>query len=186
VEIISLSGEQVPCQRLYQKVKAARLEFRQGYLRLVLPFGGTDGQELIRRHTPWILKQVRRYRQLVEESSSLTLLPRDRQQWETLMAGLIHQWSEQLRVKPTRIKWRWMRSTWGSCTSSGQVTFNQRLQFLPEVLVSYLVCHELAHLRFRGHGRAFRSLMNRYFPEIRQLRHQLCLYQFFLDRRYLT
>ncbi|MCM8757362.1 MAG: M48 family metallopeptidase, partial [Candidatus Omnitrophica bacterium] len=52
------------------------------------------------------------------------------------------------------------------------------LRFLPDNLVEYVICHELSHLRFPGHGRSFRELIKKYFPQQRELHRQMAIYQF--------
>ena len=69
-----------------------------------------------------------------------------------------------------------MKSKWGSCSSRGKVNLNTWLQVLPDELVAYIVFHELAHLRVRSHGPAFKALVQSEFPGRRDLDRRLKLY----------
>lgn len=44
---------------------------------------------------------------------------------------------------------------WGSCGPEGGVLINWQLIFAPRKVLSYVVAHELAHLRHRSHGAEF-------------------------------
>ena len=46
-------------------------------------------------------------------------------------------------------------SRWGSCSTSGNLSFCWRLIFAPCEVVEYLVCHELAHLKQMNHSPKF-------------------------------
>lgn len=60
---------------------------------------------------------------------------------------------------------RFMRSQWGSCSSSGKLSFNTHLVKTPQRLVEYVVLHELCHLQHHNHSRRFHALVSRYMPD---------------------
>ncbi|MCX2183519.1 M48 family metallopeptidase [Streptomyces sp. SKN60] len=77
------------------------------------------------------------------------------------------QLSEQYfggRARPTSVRWVTNQNTrWGSCTpSEGSIRLSHRLQGMPEYVVDYVLCHELAHLLVPGHGPRFWRLLDAY------------------------
>ncbi|MGH8567083.1 MAG: M48 family metallopeptidase [Gammaproteobacteria bacterium] len=50
-------------------------------------------------------------------------------------------------------------SQWGSCGSNGRISLSWRLLLAPPAVLRYVVIHELCHLRWRGHGPRFWSLV---------------------------
>ncbi|MFF6775929.1 M48 family metallopeptidase [Streptomyces sp. NPDC012637] len=77
------------------------------------------------------------------------------------------QLSEQYfdgRARPASVRWVTNQNTrWGSCTpSEGSIRLSHRLQGMPEYVVDYVLCHELAHLLVPGHGPRFWRLLEAY------------------------
>lgn len=56
---------------------------------------------------------------------------------------------------PRRITIRDTSSRWGSCSSSGTMSFSWRLAFAPTDVMRYVVMHELAHQVHMNHSHAF-------------------------------
>lgn len=72
----------------------------------------------------------------------------------------VDYYSKKLGVTVNRITIRKQRSRWGSCSADGSLSFNLWLICLPRELIRYVAWHEVAHLREKNHGRAFRELVN--------------------------
>ncbi|HMK38121.1 MAG TPA: SprT family zinc-dependent metalloprotease [Bacteroidota bacterium] len=60
------------------------------------------------------------------------------------------------------------RTRWGSCSRKGALSFNWRLTILPPDVADYLICHELAHLKYLDHSPRFWALVERICPSFRQ------------------
>ncbi|MBR2412830.1 MAG: M48 family metallopeptidase [Alphaproteobacteria bacterium] len=56
---------------------------------------------------------------------------------------------------PKRIAIRDTTSRWGSCSSSGTMSFSWRLAFAPYDVMRYVVMHELAHKKHMNHSDEF-------------------------------
>lgn len=79
---------------------------------------------------------------------------------------LIAKWESIMGVKSQKIAYRNMTSRWGSCNpSTGRICINIQLARYPHECLEYVVVHELCHLRERGHGPRFKSLMTHYLPD---------------------
>lgn len=50
----------------------------------------------------------------------------------------------------------------GHCTTKRVIQLSRNLMFLPEPLVRYIICHELAHLTHMNHSPEFHALVNQY------------------------
>jgi predicted metal-dependent hydrolase len=61
----------------------------------------------------------------------------------------------RLGVPFGRLTLRDTRSRWGSCSSTGALSFSWRLILAPAEVLDYLAAHEVAHLKEMNHSPAF-------------------------------
>lgn len=67
-----------------------------------------------------------------------------------------------------RISIRGQRTRWGSCSSTGTLSFNWRLLLAPEDVLDYVVWHEVCHLKVPDHSKRFWNLVERHSPGYRR------------------
>ena len=82
---------------------------------------------------------------------------------ECLKSGY-HNISEYGIAEPF-FKIRRMKSRWGSCSRSGEITLNLRLIHLPLSCIEYIVMHELCHLKHLNHSKDYYSFLQQCMPD---------------------
>ena len=75
-----------------------------------------------------------------------------------------HRAAAALGVRVARVTIRDPRTRWGSCSSSGSLSFSWRLVLAPEDVLDYVVWHEVCHLREMNHSPRFWALVARHCP----------------------
>jgi predicted metal-dependent hydrolase len=78
-----------------------------------------------------------------------------------------------LRVAPSAVSLRDPRTRWGSASREGRLSFSWRLVLAPPAALETVVIHELAHLRYFGHGPRFWGLVESRRPDHREWRRWL-------------
>ncbi|ABE61128.1 protein of unknown function DUF45 [Nitrobacter hamburgensis X14] len=71
------------------------------------------------------------------------------------------RYADTLGVKVKRLSIRDQSSRWGSCTSSGSLSFSWRLILAPPFVLDYLAAHEVAHLVEMNHSPRFWKVVAR-------------------------
>ena len=74
-------------------------------------------------------------------------------------------YAAQLGKPIARVGVRDTKSRWGSCSSTGALSFSWRLVMAPEAVVDYVVAHEVAHLVEMNHGPRFWRLVRTMTPD---------------------
>lgn len=68
--------------------------------------------------------------------------------------------ADNLGHAPKRITIRDQTTRWGSCSSSGVLSFSWRLVLAPPFVLDYVAAHEVAHLEELNHGPQFWELVD--------------------------
>ncbi|MDX2259343.1 MAG: SprT family zinc-dependent metalloprotease [Hyphomicrobiaceae bacterium] len=79
-------------------------------------------------------------------------------------AVMIH--ARRLGLRATRITVRDQTSRWGSCSSTGALSFSWRLILAPPHVLDYVAAHEVAHLAEMNHGPRFWALVAKTAPDM--------------------
>jgi predicted metal-dependent hydrolase len=78
-----------------------------------------------------------------------------------------------LSLKASRIAVRDQTSRWGSCSTTGALSFSWRLILAPSFVLDYVAAHEVAHLAEMNHGPKFWSLVKKIRPDFEAAKHWL-------------
>ena len=137
----------------------------------------------VHRRAPWIYKQQRYFdsfgihtpeRKYVSGETHLYLGRQymlrivDSERNEVHYKGNILEVECRHRKDVRSLLLAWYRrraeTRWGSCTASGQILLNPRLIAAPRICIEYVILHELCHLVYRNHTKAFYELLAREMP----------------------
>jgi len=81
-------------------------------------------------------------------------------------AGLIGVTYEKITIRDTKTRW-------GSCSSSGNLSFSWRLMLAPFSVLDYVVVHELCHRIHMNHSKEFWNTVGLYFPDYKEKKNWL-------------
>lgn len=84
-----------------------------------------------------------------------------------------HALAERLERRVGKISIRDTRSRWGSCATSGNLSFSWRLVMAPEWVLDYVVAHEVSHLVHHNHSSDFWNVVSSLDVEVEPSRRWL-------------
>ena len=90
-----------------------------------------------------------------------------------LFKARVFEWADKLDVQLRSLAIRPMRNKWASCSTAGNVNFNQELLRFDSNVADYVIVHELLHFFVPNHGKLWKSLMRAHLGNYEELERQL-------------
>jgi predicted metal-dependent hydrolase len=90
------------------------------------------------------------------------------QQSKALVEKSISTNQRNFHTKPRSIRITDNKTTWGTCDSRQQLTFNWRLAMAPLDVIEYVVVHEMCHMVHLNHDRSFWRLVGKIMPDYKE------------------
>lgn len=101
-----------------------------------------DAEFVARRVTDWLRREARR-----------------------LLIEAVSRFTQAQGLSLPKITIRDTTSRWGSCSSTGALSFSWRLVLAPPEILTYVAAHETAHLTHLNHSKAFWTLLESLDPD---------------------
>ena len=85
---------------------------------------------------------------------------------------------EKHNIKINKIYIRDQKTSWGTCSTKKNLSFNFRLILCPEPVIKYLVYHEISHLFYMNHSKNFWALVESFYPDYKPQKKWLNTYSY--------
>lgn len=76
-------------------------------------------------------------------------------------------------VLPEKIRYKFYKGKWGSCSAKNNLSFNAYLASAPHDVIEYVVIHELCHMRIKNHSAKYWELVREFCPDFKRQRKYL-------------
>ena len=80
------------------------------------------------------------------------------------LPAIVKKYADLMGVTYNRITIRHQKTRWGSCTKTGNLSFNCLIMKMPENVRDYVIVHELAHRKELNHSTKFWAVVAEYCP----------------------
>jgi predicted metal-dependent hydrolase len=99
-----------------------------------------------------------------------------RDQARKIIEERVARLADQFRHHVNKIRITSARTRWGSCSSTGTLSFSWRLIMTSPAVIDYVIIHELAHTVHHNHSKKFWSLVEEWMPDYQERRKELRQY----------
>jgi len=167
-----------------RNVKYARIELKTGNLVIILPKKEKISErEFIERHKKWIKKKLAFIEDIKKEFKKASLIKRKEEEFYELVYNFLNEIKKKMNVNVRNVRFRYMKTKWGSFSKRGNVTVNILAKYLPENLIKYIIFHETVHSIIPDHSKKFWFIVEKEFPNYEELEKALLGYWFLLSER---
>lgn len=149
------------------KRKTLSLQIRDGSAVIRAPFWATDAEieSFVQKHKGWLEKNL----QKANTDPPLLLSPEQKrlliERAKDVFAERCAYFSEKMGLSYGKISVRMQQTRWGSCSRSGNLSFNALLMLAPPQVLDSVVTHELCHLVHMDHSADFYEMLYRFCPD---------------------
>lgn len=158
------------------------MELKSGLPVLILPQRGNfRPEEVIGKHKKWLEKKLDFIEKIKNKYKNQRIYQRSEEELTQMVENLVEKYLEILKVKPVKMRFRWMKSRWGSCSKKGSVNLNLMLRHLPLSLICDVVFHEMVHLLVKNHSKNFWLYIEKGFGSYKQYEEKLFGYWFLIN-----
>lgn len=102
---------------------------------------------------------------------------------KSYLADRLAVYEKKTGVTPVRVSVTSARTRWGSCSGKNALSFSFYLAMCVPFAIDYVIVHELCHIRYKNHSKAFWTEVEKYFPDYRAakkyLRDKSCFTELF-------
>lgn len=151
-EIFKVLGKDVVLQIAYEKMKKPKFKFSRGKFIVILP---TEDKEDVQAKVKKLIEQF--YTELAEKE----------------VEKAMRKMTMKVGVAPHSYKIKKLKSTWGNCATTGNISINQDVVKYSRQTIEYVCLHEVCHLQNMNHSKSFWDMVAKYMPNYREAEEEL-------------
>lgn len=87
---------------------------------------------------------------------------------KSIFREYLEKHSKSMNVQYSSFKLSNSKTRWGSCNKNGGIRLNWRLIMMPPSVIEYIVIHELAHIVYPNHSKAFYNFVGNFCPGFKE------------------
>ncbi len=85
----------------------------------------------------------------------------------------INKFCHITNLYPKNVRIKKLKSSWGLCSSTKNITINVELVKFTRTEIDYVVLHEICHLKYMNHSEKFWNLVEKYMPDYKTVKKNL-------------
>lgn len=150
---------------IYSKIKNVYIQIKDGKVIIRAPkrMSEKELEKMIEKKSEWIERNLEKSRQKQEKEELYT-----KEQFKKIVETNANELINITGLIPNKIRIRDIKYAWGSCSNNKNITINKNLISYSELVIRYVILHELCHLKYMNHTKEFWSLVQKYMPEYKK------------------
>lgn len=130
-------------------------------------------ERFLEEHAAWVRRHVEKTREDKVIRLARRDIPRLKRDALALAEERCAHYAARYGVRFNKLSIRAQKTRWGSCSKSGNLSFNYKIAALPRPLAEYVIVHEICHLLQFDHSARFWEHVARTIPDHRTRRQQM-------------
>jgi len=172
---VSVTFKRIRNMHLYVKAPDGQVEVTAPFFLSLF-----EVERFVQSKMEWVKRERKKVLERSSEENPNAFLPMNKKVFGPLLLeeakDYFEKWEKVTGLHPSSYYVRDMKTRWGTCNvRTGRICLNLRLYGKPDEWLSYVVLHELAHLKYANHGPEFKRFLSRYMPDWQKIRKEMNL-----------
>ena len=130
-------------------------------------------ESFVTKHSEWVRDKVERTESRNVVRIARKDIPALKERAHALANERCEHFARAYGLSYNKISIRAQKTRWGSCTKTGNLSFNYKVAILPARLADYIFVHEICHLGVFNHSGQFWELVAREIPDHKTIRKEV-------------
>ena len=132
-------------------------------IRVAVPVGVEfeKARKIAEQREYWIEKQLEKFSNSTATPVLNTLAGEELFVHKKSLTKRVEVLAKRHGFKYKKIRFKVMKTRWGSCTAKNNISLNILMTHLPKKLQDYIILHELVHTRIKNHSNSYWAFMDR-------------------------
>ena len=133
-------------------------------------------EEIVNSKKDWIYKKLLEGNQSTRKDKEELFLQNEkyyREEAEKKIPEIMEKMILKTGLKPKEYKLFNFKRAWGNCSNKKVIKLNTKLVMYSDNAIEYVCIHELCHLKYLNHSKAFWNLVKNYMPNYKMIEKEL-------------
>lgn len=160
-----------PYQLVKKRVKNISIRIREGKVLVTAPYFVTKKEldKIMMKKAEWINQTLEKEK----KDRQITISQEQEKEFYETVKTSIDKYTKLTGLYPKQVRIKKIHYAWGSCSSKGNISINSKLAAKSKEAADYVVLHELCHLQYMNHSKAFWKKIESYLPNYKEIQKEL-------------
>ena len=152
---------------IYSRIKNVYIHIKNGEVIVKAPrrVSKKEIDKIVKSKEDWIKKTLAKTKIKSEKEKLYT-----DEEFKTIVEETANELIKKTGLIPNKVRIRDIKYAWGSCSANKNVTISYKLIYYSKEAIKYVILHELCHIKYMNHSKAFWNLVLIYMPNYKEIK----------------
>ena len=152
---------------IYSRIKNVYIHIKDGEVIVKAPrrVSKKEIDKIVKSKEEWIKKTLEKNKIKSEKEKLYT-----DEEFKTIVEETANELIRETGLIPNKVRIRDIKYAWGSCSANKNVTISYKLIYYSKDVIKYVILHELCHIKYMNHSKAFWDLVANYMPNYKEIK----------------
>ena len=152
---------------IYSRIKNVYIHIKDGQVIVKAPrrVSKKEIDKIVKSKEEWIKKTLAKTK-IKSEKEKLYM----DEEFKTIVEETANELIRETGLIPNKVRIRDIKYAWGSCSANKNVTISYKLIYYSKDVIKYVILHELCHIKYMNHSKAFWDLVANYMPNYKEIK----------------